>query len=308
MKNMFQLLSFLCVSLLVAGDVHHHAACSTVCSLKGILDSVSDLTDLAKERLATLQNSICSKDKAFYMETYTNVTQNKAEKNGLPINCATVYQQGNRTSGIYMIWPLFLNHPISVFCDMETAGGGWTVIQRRGDFGQPIQNFYQTWESYKNGFGNLTKEFWLGNDIIFVLTNQDSVVLRVDLEDFEGGRRYAEAVEFLVRSEIELYKMSFKTYKGDAGDSLSQHNNMPFTTKDRDNDKWEKNCAEAYKGGWWYNACHHSNLNGMYLRGPHEESAVGVNWYQWRGHNYSLKVSEMKIRPIIFVPGEGLPK
>ncbi|XP_013793333.1 techylectin-5B [Limulus polyphemus] len=308
MKNIFQMLSFLFVSLLAEGNVHHHAASSTACSLGGILDSLSELTNLAKERTATLESSICSKDKAYDIETYTNVTQNKAEKNDLPINCASVYQQGNRTSGIYKIWPLFLNHPISVFCDMETAGGGWTLIQRRGDFGQPTQNFYQTWESYKNGFGNLTREFWLGNDIIFVLTNQDNVVLRVDLEDFEGGRRYAEADEFLVRSERELYKMSFKTYKGDAGDSLSQHNNMPFTTKDRDNDKWEKNCAEAYKGGWWYNACHHSNLNGMYLKGPHEEGGVGVNWYQWRGHKYSLKISEMKIRPIVFLHGEGLPK
>ncbi|XP_013792766.1 techylectin-5B-like [Limulus polyphemus] len=127
------------------------------------------------------------------------------------------------------------------------------------------------------------------------------MVLRIDLEDMEGGQRYAEYDEFLVRSERELYKMSYKTYKGDAGDSLSTHNNMMFSTRDRDNDKLEKNCATTYKGGWWYNTCHHSNLNGLYLGGPHEESAVGINWYHWKGHKYSLKKSEMKIRPVGFV-------
>ncbi|XP_022236997.1 techylectin-5B-like, partial [Limulus polyphemus] len=174
-------------------------------------------------------------------------------------------------------------------------------IQRRGDFGDPVEDFYQTWTRYKSGFGNLTREFWLGNDIIFALTNQNNMVLRIDLEDMEGGQRYAEYDEFFVRSERELYKMSYKTYKGDAGDSLSIHNNMMFSTRDRDNDKWVKNCATTYKGSWWYNECHHSNLNGLYLGGPHEESAVGINWYHWKGHKYSLKKTEMKIRPLGFV-------
>ncbi|XP_022236668.1 techylectin-5B-like, partial [Limulus polyphemus] len=136
---------------------------------------------------------------------------------------------------------------------METVGGGWTLIQRRGNFGDPVEDFDQTWTSYKSGFGNLTTEFWLGNDVIFALTNQNNMILRVDLEDMEGDQRYAEYDEFLVRSERELYKMSYKTYKGDAGDTLSTHNNMVFSTRDRDN---EKNCAKSYKGGWWYNKCH----------------------------------------------------
>ena len=74
---------------------------------------------------------------------------------------------------------------------------------------------------------------------------------------------------------------------------------MKFSTKDRDNDlHYGYSCAQHFKGAWWYNTCHHSNLNGLYLRGPHDTSyADGVNWYYWRGHHYSLQKTEMKIRP-----------
>lgn len=82
-----------------------------------------------------------------------------------------------------------------------------------------------------------------------------------------------------------------------AGDSLSYHNTQPFSTKDQDNDSTTENCAERYKGGWWYSKCHLSNLNGLYLRGPHDSFANGVNWKTGRGYNYSYKVSEMKLRP-----------
>ena len=73
---------------------------------------------------------------------------------------------------------------------------------------------------------------------------------------------------------------------------------MTFTTIDRDNDRSVKNCAVQFKGGWWYNACHSSNLNGRYLKGDHPGSrAQGVNWLTFRGYKYSLKITEMKIRP-----------
>ena len=63
------------------------------------------------------------------------------------------------------------------------------------------------------------------------------------------------------------------------------------------------NCGELCKGGWWYNDCWHSNLNGYYHRGtyPRENGWYnGVGWYKWKGHNYSLKRTEMKMRPVGF--------
>jgi hypothetical protein len=72
---------------------------------------------------------------------------------------------------------------------------------------------------------------------------------------------------------------------------------MKFTTKDKDEDITPNNCAVTYKGAWWYESCHHSNLNGLYLKGTHSSNADGVNWHAFKGYNYSLKFSEMKIRP-----------
>ena len=90
----------------------------------------------------------------------------------------------------------------------------------------------------------------------------------------------------------------FFFFQGTAGDSLSLHRGMPFSTKDRDNDKSGENCAAEYKGAWWYEYCHHSNLNGQYLKGQHSSLADGVNWYHWKGYYYSVKRAEMKIKPV----------
>lgn len=83
-----------------------------------------------------------------------------------------------------------------------------------------------------------------------------------------------------------------------AGDSLLKHSGMRFTTKDRDGDHSENNCAAFYRGAWWYRNCHTSNLNGQYLRGAHASYADGIEWSSWTGWQYSLKFSEMKIRPV----------
>ena len=82
------------------------------------------------------------------------------------------------------------------------------------------------------------------------------------------------------------------------GDSLTGHVGQKFSTRDQDNDIHDSgSCAVAYKGAWWYGACHHANLNGRYLNGSHTSYADGVNWANWKGDHYSLRFTEMKIRP-----------
>ena len=85
---------------------------------------------------------------------------------------------------------------------------------------------------------------------------------------------------------------------GTAGDSLGYHRGSAFSTKDRDNDNNSGNCAAGTKGAWWYNNCNNSNLNGLYLHGQHSSAWGGVLWYHWKGHSYSAKRAEMKIRPV----------
>ena len=108
--------------------------------------------------------------------------------------------------------------PIQVLCDMTTDGGGWAVFQRRLE---GSVNFFRGWDSYKSGFGNLNGEFWLGNDNLHRLTTADEVVLRVDLEDFEGDIRYAEYTTFNVSDQSEKYRLSVGGYSGTSGDSMS---------------------------------------------------------------------------------------
>ena len=100
--------------------------------------------------------------------------------------------------------------PFDVYCDQNTAGGGWTVFQKRLD---GSVDFYLGWDDYKRGFGNLNGEFWLGLDKIHRLTKERSR-LHVDLEDTTGKTAYTEYDFFGVSSERSKYKVSLGTYSG----------------------------------------------------------------------------------------------
>ena len=175
---------------------------------------------------------------------------------------------------------------------METDGGGWTVFQRRMD---GSVNFYRTWSDYELGFGDLAGEFWLGLDKIHRLSTIKSVVgqLRVELSDFADVKRYAKFSSFSVGNSASKYVLNVVGYSGNAGDSLSEQNGRKFTTKDRDNDNYSQNCAIVYTGAWWYNRCHHSNLNGLYLVDSTDHK--GIQWWKtWKLN--TLKYTEMKMR------------
>ncbi|RXN12386.1 fibrinogen C domain-containing 1-like protein [Labeo rohita] len=241
-----------------------------------------------------------------------------------PRDCSDIYASGQREDGIYSVFPTHYPAGFQVFCDMTTDGGGWTVIQRRED---GSVNFFRDWEAYREGFGKITGEHWLafqrnrqtravdkktggnpqfkhnyGMKRIHALTIQANYELRIDLEDFENSTSFAKYGSFgvglfSVDPDEDGYPLSIADYSGTAGDSLLKHNGMKFTTKDKDNDHSENNCASFYHGAWWYRNCHTSNLNGQYLRGQHTSYADGIEWSSWTGWQYSLKFTEMKIRP-----------
>ena len=183
----------------------------------------------------------------------------------------------------------------NVYCDMRTDGGGWTVFQRRQD---GSVDFYRGWNDYKSGFGQLTAEFWLGNDKIHRLTAARPSSLRVELEDWNRVRVFAKYDKFKIGDGRAQYRLEVDSYSGTAGDSLiSEHNNMAFSTKDRDNDRLSfGSCAVTWTGAWWYRRCYNSNLNGKYL-GNVRANGKGVNWWHFKGHHLSLKFTEMKLRP-----------
>ncbi|XP_018414535.1 PREDICTED: angiopoietin-related protein 7 [Nanorana parkeri] len=215
-------------------------------------------------------------------------------------DCSSLYQKNYRISGVYkMPADEFLGSPeLEVYCDMETQGGGWTLIQRR-KIG--LTSFNRDWKQYREGFGNIRGDFWIGNEHIYRLTRRPTV-LRVELEDWEGRVRYAEYAQFYVSDEQNSYRLFLGNYSGNAGrDSLRYHNNTAFSTKDKDNDKCLDDCAGLRKGGYWYNCCTDSNLNGIFYRnGDHNKHSDGISWYGWHGSTYSMRRVEMKIRPYDF--------
>ena len=212
----------------------------------------------------------------------------------LPKDCSELVVPDHR-NGSYTIYPYGVQHrPVSVYCVFD-GDGAWTVIQRR--FNGSVL-FYRTWDAYKKGFGYSNGEYWLGNDVIHAMTDQSNHELKIVLMDFANVTKYAKYRTFHVADEAHGYRLFVTGYSGTAGDSLSAHDGMQFSTFDRDNDVHSGvvNCAAVYKGAWWYSACHSSNLNGPYLSGSHTSYADGIEWYAWHGFHYSLKQTTMMIR------------
>ena len=217
-------------------------------------------------------------------------------------DCTEILSKGYLTSGIYKIHPFVqgLYHsnttaPVNVYCDMDTDGGGWTVFQRRHN---GLVDFYRDWEDYKQGFGYVNGDYWLGLQNLHWLTSTARYELRVDLEDFDGNRAYAKYNSFQIGDERLFYKLILGDYEGTAGNSLIRHNYKSFSTRDQDQDTLDEvHCAQVHKGAWWYADCMESNLNGLYM-GPSVIDPNGMTWLSWDNTWKVLKKSEMKIRRI----------
>ena len=121
-----------------------------------------------------------------------------------------LYKAGKRTNGVYSIDPDGQG-TFDVFCDQSTDGGGWAVISKRFD---GSQNFTKQWNAYRNGFGKLTGEHWLGLEKVNRLSRNNSIVLRVDLKDYLAESRHAQYSSFSVGGEETNYRLSVSGYTG----------------------------------------------------------------------------------------------
>ena len=196
-------------------------------------------------------------------------------------DCAELFSAGFKESGVYTVNPTNRSS-FDVYCDMKTDGGGWTVFHKRFN---GFVGFFRGWDEYKNGFGDVRGEFWLGNEKIHQLTEIPSQ-LRVEINTTSSGYKYAKYSNFTVTNEASNYTLFIGFYSGTATDGLAYHNSMAFTTKDRDNDKAKSsNCAESNRAGWWFKSCQNSNLNANYGDG---------SFYYW---SWRLLGSEMKLKP-----------
>jgi len=206
-----------------------------------------------------------------------------------------VCPRSESASGVYFLnssSPILDTTP--VYCDTTTDGGGWLVFQRRQD---GTVDFFRNWAEYKHGFGDLSTEFWWGLEKLNAATRDKPRELRIELEDFSGNTAYAHYTSFSIASESDKYALSVSGYSGTAGfDALIYHNGKPFSTKDRDHDGYYANCAVEKTGAWWFEACHHSHLNGKYRAAggsfPRVEGPVWLRFNSWN----AVKFTEMKLR------------
>eukprot|EP00105_Crassostrea_gigas_P042108 XP_019926256.1 PREDICTED: microfibril-associated glycoprotein 4 [Crassostrea gigas] len=222
--------------------------------------------------------------------------------NDSPADCTSLHNNNcGLTSGLYRIKLPFLGH-VTAFCDMDTDGGGWTVFQKRQD---GSEDFYRTWMEYKNGFGNLRSEFWLGNEKLHHLLGQGTYEMRMDMEDFDNQTRYVKYTSFNVGDESSKYTVTISGFSGNVGDcftnALTIHkvmNNMKFSTRDQDNDRDTGECAAITKSGWWHRSCNCANPNGLYLAGETTLFNQGVTYHPWRDKFYSLKSTRLMVRRV----------
>ncbi|XP_078339827.1 microfibril-associated glycoprotein 4-like [Crassostrea virginica] len=234
-------------------------------------------------------------------ESYTTCQENGKWSNVVfrcqeEMDCFAILKIHSNTSGQDGVYTIHPNKATgrNVFCDMTTDGGGWTVIQNRVD---GSTDFYRTWNEYKEGFGDPSYNYWIGNDVLHLLTKNEPKKLRVELQRFSGERGYAEYSTFAVGDESSKYQLTVSGFEGNIGDSLLYHNGMKFSTRDQDNDKYSGgSCSQVSHGAWWYKGCHYSNLNGKYMDTATNDYKSN-SWYYWKNNYESLQITRMMIRP-----------
>uniref|UniRef100_U3KBC0 Angiopoietin like 4 n=1 Tax=Ficedula albicollis TaxID=59894 RepID=U3KBC0_FICAL len=230
----------------------------------------------------------------------TNQSQNGSgepvQPQKLPEGCHQLFLAGEHSSGVFQVQPAG-SQPFKVYCDMS-AEGGWTVIQRRMD---GSVDFDQLWDAYKNGFGDLRGDFWLGLEKIHHLVQEGKYNLLIELEDWEGNSQVVQFV-FSLGGESTAYTLSLVgPLSAELENAIGEFRQLPFSTRDRDHDlKADTNCAKHLSGGWWFSTCGHANLNGKYFRSiprQRHERKQGIFWKTWKGRYYPLKSTIMKIQP-----------
>ncbi|XP_025029017.1 angiopoietin-related protein 4 isoform X1 [Python bivittatus] len=217
------------------------------------------------------------------------------EGSKLPVGCHDLFLEGQQNSGVFEIQPPGAQ-AFKVFCDMEN--GGWTVIQQRLD---GSVDFDRLWDAYKDGFGNLTGDFWLGLEKMHQIVKEGQFHLLIELQDWEGNARSAQFL-FRLGGEDTAYTLSLLgPILGELESAMGDFPQLPFSTRDQDHDlKGDTNCAKHLSGGWWFSYCGHVNLNGKYFRSiprQRHQRKQGIFWKTWRGRYYPLRSAAMKIRP-----------
>lgn len=237
-------------------------------------------------------------------ETLREVSERvKSKPTRPPRDCSEILKTGITLSGVYHIFPAGIPSGVSVYCDLQTDGGGWTIIIQRQEELPPL-NFARPFEEYAAGFGRPDGEFWIGNRVLHAMTGSQPQILRVEATDLKGDSRVATWATFSVGSEATQFTLSVGGYLSNStmGDglmpasSLRHHaSNMKFSTSDRDN---THKCSTLGGGGWWYNHCYGINPTAPRAQFGNIKTLNYFFWSKTEGTEYTgLSAIRFKIRP-----------
>ncbi|XP_071836673.1 microfibril-associated glycoprotein 4-like isoform X1 [Apostichopus japonicus] len=210
-------------------------------------------------------------------------------------DCQDIYDHVSTDEGVYKMYPLtWPSNPFDVYCQ-----DGWMYFQYR--FNGSV-DFQRDWIDYKDGFGSLEGEFWLGNEMVHYISKQRTYELRIDLLFSPlDAKIYLQWNSFRIGPESGNYVLEeLGDYSGSfekAYDYLDFHNGQPFTTQDRDNDISGNNCAVRHAGAWWHRNCYASSLNGIYNGGW--DTGICLRDRSQAKHECDIKTTQMKLRPLL---------
>ena len=102
---------------------------------------------------------------------------------------------------------------IKAYCDLSSADGPWTVIQRRIFNTAPLEYPRTSWAKYRDGFGDSASNFWLGNKHVHELTkipHRLKIVLYTEFLVYE-----AIYEDFSIGDEASKFVLNFGSYSGE---------------------------------------------------------------------------------------------
>jgi len=198
------------------------------------------------------------------------------------------------------VFSRYLNQQGKIVIPAKKGLDGQTYFVLLKRFVGGSQNFKQDFVSYEKGFGDKNKDFWLGLELVHVMTKKSTYKLRVELLDHNNKHYYASYSSFKIDAP-SYYRLYVSGYQGNIRDSLSYHNGFGFSTIDRDVDgSLFHNCAYN-KGGWWFRSCFLTHLTGKQHSGVSRSfiDKEGISWRDQRIHPdyYSWKAVSMLFRP-----------
>lgn len=258
--------------------------------------SVSQLFEENKDHLRTIEGVKTRMN--HFMELAPKVTAVQREINNiicdLPRDCTEVGEKYSE-SGQYLVKPDGSLRSVRVYCEFDDTGS-WLVVQRRVD---GAESFDRTWREYSDGFGDLNRNFWLGNDYLHYFTSQKVYKLHIEMTALNNELWTADYNFFQVGDKATSYKLHVGGYHGNGTDALKYSNEMPFSTKDSDNDVSSTHCAKFYTAGWWYKHCHYCNLNGRYTVGIVWFNQHFDEWVQMHGTKMMIQLVNATMLPAV---------